>query len=563
MAANEVTERQSVSGDDRWGPDLARRRGPRWTDVVAVLAVLAPFVVVGIRYGTGASLVAGGDQALIELDLFDLANLHQGVGLYSRMGWAHPGPAWLVLLSPVYWALGGDGAALVAASLVVHAVVAVLVVLVAGGGSRWHRPVAAAVVLLYVLRMPAVDFLGVWNPFALLLPTALLLLVAGRAAAGSLPATVGTLVVGSYLVQTHVGTVPLVGLVGLVAAGSLALRARGRRLAELGARGRRASVALIGLLLVMWIPPVVQQLTAPPGSGNLRLLAAGLLHGEPGAASPTWTDALSTTGQQLGATVFGWPAQPALVNTAILTPAVIAAVVVQLVGCAVVAVLGWRTGVAEAGRLAAVTGAATVAGLVSVHSVTGLLMNYLVLWITVLPAVLLIAGLWLLGSWAASPPAWLTIPPVIARRRLLWGGLVALGGAAAAAVLAVGLTLSLDRGSGTLLGDQPGAAGAADLALDALPAPEDAADRVFLDIRDVSTWTTATAVALDLERAGYEVRVADEWVYGFGTDRRADGSEQWVVALQPTDPGAGPLPDEVGQVAAQYGLVAVVVQSLR
>lgn len=559
MATSSVGDRPGPVVDDRWGAEPRRPRAVRALDVVAVAVVMIPFLVAGIRYGTTGSLVAGGDQALIELDLFDLGRLHQGVGLYSRMGWAHPGPAWLVLLYPVYWLLGQDGAALVAASLVVHAALAALVVLAAGNGARWHRPVAAAVVLLYVLRMPAGDFVGVWNPFALLVPTALLLLLAARACGGSVAAGAATLLVGSFLVQTHVGTVPLVGLLSAVAVVVLAVRARRGSLAPRGRWSVRGTWALLVLLVLVWVPPVVQQLTAT-GEGNLRLLAAGLLHGEPGAVSPTWTDTVSTTGQQLGAAVFGWPAQPAPVDTSILTPAVVAAVVVQLAGCLVVAVLGMRTGARAAGRLAAVTGLATVAGAVSVHSITGPLLNYLVLWISVLPAVLALAGLWLLGAWAAAAPPWLPAARALAGRARLLGGLAALGATVLAGVLAAGLTASLVRGSDTLLGDQPGAAEAADLALRALPAPADGAERVLLDIRDIDTWTTATQVALRLERAGYSVRVADEWVYGFGVDRRADGTEEWLVGLQPVDPGAGAVPDEVGQVTAQYGPVAVVVE---
>lgn len=558
VVTGEVQQQRTEA--DAWVP-ATPRRGPRPLDVLAVVAVLVPFCVVGVRYGLTGQLVGGGDQALIELDLFDLGNLHQGVGLYSRMGWAHPGPAWLVLMAPWYWLFGSSGAALVAASLLVHGLVAALVVVVAGHGARWHRPVAAAVVLLYVLRMPAVDFVGVWNPFALLLPTMLVVLLAARACAGSLVAGAATLVVGSYLVQTHVGTVPLVGAVGLVAAVALLVRWRRHRLPDPGRAGRRGLVALGGLLLLVWVPPVVQQLTAD-GTGNLRLLAGGLLAGEPGAPSPTWADTVSTTGQQLGAAVFGWPAQPALVDATILTPAVVAAVVVQLLGCAVVAVAGLRTGVPAAGWLAAVTGTATVAGVVSVHSITGLLLNYLVLWISVLPGLLLLAGIWLLGAWAVTPPPRVPTARWTAGRGPLLGSVAALSGALATVVLAVGLTLSLQRGAETMLGDQPGAAEAARLALDALPAADGEDRRVLLDIRDVDTWTTATAVALELEQAGYDVTVADQWVYGFGVDRRADGAESWTVALQPLDPGAGELPNQVGAVTAQYGLVAVVVEPL-
>jgi hypothetical protein len=559
MAATSTTDHRAhpVAGS----PAPVRRRRPHLTDVLAVVAVLVPFGVVGIRYGLQGELSFGGDQALIQLDLLDLLDLHQGVGLYSRMGWAHPGPAWLVLLAPFYGLFGSTGAALTAASLLVHGLMAALVVVAAGFGGRWHRPAAAAVVLAYVLRMPAADFVGVWNPFALLLPTALLLLVAARACRGSVVAGVGTLVVGSYLVQTHVGTVPLAGAVGLVVVVVLGVQWVRSRSVRPGRSTVLGLVASSVLLVAMWVPPVVQQLTAT-GEGNLRMLADSILHGDPTAVSPSWSDTVSTVGQQLGASVFGWPALPAVVDPTILTPAVVAAVAVQVLACLMVAVLGLRTGVPAAGWLALVTLVATLAGIVSVHSITGLLLNYLVLWISILPAVALLAGIILVGGWAGRRVA-RTVPSPPADRRLpdarAAGVLTAVGATVLAMGLAVGTTLSLQSAAPLGPGGQPGVVAAANLAVGALPGPDGADARVLLDIRDVDTWTTATAVALRLEQAGYHVTVADEWVYGFGQDRRADGDETWVVSLASAPAGTPPLDGQVGTVTGQNGELAVAV----
>jgi hypothetical protein len=530
----------------------SRRRAPRLPDVLSVVLTAAPFWVVGIGYGLTGHLVWGGDQALIGLDAFDVRHLDQAVGPYSRMGWAHPGPAWMVLLAPFYWLFGSTGQGLVAASMIVHGVVAALVVVAAGAGARWQRPLMAVVVLVYVLRMPSIDFVGVWNPFALLFPAMLLVLVAARACAGSLPALATSLVIGSFLVQTHVGTAPLVGLVGLTMAVPLAVRAVRHRLPA----PDRAALVRIGVAVaatvVMWIPPVWQQLRAAPGEGNLRMLAAYLLHGDPSAGTHTWREALSATGQLLGAPVYGWPAEPAVVETNRLTAAVIAAVVVTLLGGVAVAVVGRRLGAVTASWAGVLTTVACLAGLLSAHQVTGPLMNYLLLWISVLPAVLLFAAVSVLGrGWRSAP---VRMPD-----RLTSAQTVAWVLTAAGAVLAVAIAVSLHRSADTLT-DQPGAAEAAELALKALPAAEDGDPPVFLDIPDVSVWTTATAVALELEQAGHRVSVADTWVYSFGADRASTGDEQWRVVLQPVSPGEGNLPDQVGVVQAANGTDAVIVQ---
>ncbi len=523
------------------------RRG-RIVDGVAVAAAALPFVVAAVAVLAGREIVYGGDQALLALDTFHVRNLEQPLGAYSRTGWAHPGPAWLVLLAPFYWAFGSDGSALVAASLLVHALFAALVVVLAGTGRPWQRPLMAAVVLVYVIAMPAMEFVGVWNPFAALLPTIALLLLAARACAGSVTALAGALLVGSFLVQTHIGTAPLVVLVVLAAAVVVAVRLRRDRSARPGRPAVRRALLLLAASVAVWLPPLWQQLTAPAGRGNLGLLLDYFLHGDPTAegGSHTWREAVSATGQMLGSPVFGWQPAPAPIDVGILTPAVVAALVVQLLGAAVVVLLGRGRGTAS--WLAAVTAVATVAALVAARTVTGPVHNYLLAWVTVLPAVLLFAGI------AVLVERWDT-------RGLLSGRTGPVVLTVVALVLAGAAAFSLQRATGEIP-DQPGAEEASRLALDALPDPDDAST-VLLDIPDVDVWTTATTVALELEQAGYRVAVEEEWVYGFGSDRAATGEESWEVALVPVDgPDAPARPGQVGVVGTAGGPAAVVVREL-
>ncbi|MGY5885431.1 hypothetical protein [Modestobacter lacusdianchii] len=514
--------------------------------VLSGIAVAVPVVVVAVVQLASGTLVLGGDQALIGLDALDARHLDQGVGSYSRMGWAHPGPAWTYLLAPLWWVLGSTGQALVAASLAVHALFAVLVVVAAGGERPWQRPLVAAVVLLYVLRMPAIVFVNVWNPFALLLPTFLLCLVAARACAGSLASFATVVLVASFLLQTHVGTVPLVGLVGLVVVVATGLRlVRGQVDRPDRAGWTRVGLAVGGVVLI-WVPPLWQQLsTASSGQGNLGMLADYFTSGgDPAAQTHTWAEAFSSVGQLLGASVFGWPATPGPVDTTILTAAVVCAVLVQLGGGVAVAVLAFRAGATRTGWLAVLTAVAVVAGLVAGRTVTGELQNYLLLWVTVLPPALLVAGASLvLHRWPAG-----------AGTSVLR---VAAIGTVAAVVLAVGVGLSLERSADTQLGSQPAAEEAGHLLLDALP---DEDSTVLLDIADVGAWTTATSVALDLELAGHRVSVEETWVYSFGQDRRSDGDEEWIATLVPITEGQPALPGQLGVVAAINGPTAVLLE---
>lgn len=538
-----------ASAMDRPRSDLVSDRS-RLIDLMSILVSAAPFWVAAAALLATDRLVLGGDQALIGLDALDARQLEQGVGPYSRMGWAHPGPAWLYLLAPLWWVFGSTGQALVAASLILHGVAAALVVVAAGGQRVWHRPLAAVVVLAYVVRMPAVDLVSVWNPFALLLPMMLLLLLAARAWSGGLAAVVLTALLASMVLQTHIGTVPIVGLVALLTALVVVVRiGRGTFARPTSREWVLTGAATVGLFLI-WAPVVLQQVFPPaPGRGNVSLILAYVrADSTETEQGHDWVEAVSATGQLLGAPVYGWLAEPRVLDTAVTSPAVIYALLVTALGGLAVAVLGWRwREVVAAGAGAAVT-VACVAALISARAVTGEMYNYLLLWVTVLPAVLLLAGVTVLLSRLRGR-----------RPRVAVAGLLALF------ALALGVRAGVDlRDAGVdRLPDQPGAAQVADLATRALPAAGAGDPPVFLDITDVSMWTTATSVALELALAGYDVSVAPEWVYSFGEDRRSRGDERWRLALVGVDANQPSLPGQLGLVATSGGPTAVVLEPAR
>lgn len=470
----------------------------------------APFLVAAARFAATGDLVLGSDFALTALDITDAGRLDQATGPYSRWGWAHPGPAWFALLLPVFALLGSSGSALVAASLVLHGAFAALVVAAAGRSRPWAQPVTAAVLLLYVLRMPDRVFALVWNPYALLLPTVLLLLLAARAALGSLPAAAGTVLVGSYLVQTHVGTVPLVGLVGGVAAAGAALTAWRGGLPERTRRDGHLAAAGVAATALLWLPPLLQQLTAAPGEGNLAALAGHFTAEQAeGTLSYSWPQAFSAFAQMVGMPVHGWQAMAGDIDTGDRSLGVLVTGVGQLAGSAALLVAGLLLHRRRSVATGALLLAGGVAGIVACHSVTGAMSNYLAVWITVLPAVLLVG--------------WLDLVLDRVSRGLRFG-------AVALSALALLTTTALIAATDDLA-DPPGVVEATRLALDELPEPAAGDPPVLVDIATADLWPTATGVALQLEQAGYRVTVDPQWTKLFGSDREVRGTEAWRLTV--------------------------------
>ncbi len=491
---------------------VRQRLGWLWMALAA-----APFLIAAVRFAVVGELTLGSDFALTALDVTDAGRLDQAIGPYSRWGWAHPGPAWFSLLHPVFAVLGSTGAALVVASLTLHGLFAALVVAAAGRSRPWAQPLAAGLLLLYVLRMPDRVFALVWNPYALLLPTALLLALGARAALGNLPAAAGTVIVGSYLVQTHVGTAPLVGLVVLAVAVGAALTAWRRELPERGRREWYLAAAGVAAAALLWLPPLVQQLTAAPGEGNLGTLAAYFAAEKTeGALTYTWPQAFSAFAQMLGMPVHGWQAAAGDIDTGDRSWGVLVTGGAQLAGAAALLVVGLLIGRRRSAALGAVLLAGSGAGLVACHSVTGAMSNYLAVWITVLPAVLLFG--WLDLAAARLAP----------RRRA--GTRAVVVAAVLATALAAGTTTVLASATDALA-DQPGVDDAARIALAELPAPAAGQPPVLLDIASDALWPTATGIALQLEQAGHRVSVDPSWTKLFGRDRVAHGTEIWRLTV--------------------------------
>lgn len=114
-----------------------------------------------------------------------------------------------------------------------------------------------------------------WQPHSLLLPFLFLLTLVWSMAAGDRAALPWAVAVASLVVQTHLSYVvllPLLLLVGVV--GLVAATWSDRR------RLRRPVFVAVGVAVVCWLQPLVQQF-AGPGRGNLGELATSVGKGDP------------------------------------------------------------------------------------------------------------------------------------------------------------------------------------------------------------------------------------------------------------------------------------------
>jgi hypothetical protein len=278
---------------------------------------------------------------------------------------------------------GGMSAAVVLLALIC---LAVLIVLCAGvRGGVWAATFA---VVVFLWRFDVERLRDPWNPYFVIFPTALSLVLAACVVAGRhrRACLLGLVVVASLAVQTHVGSAPIVLAAALVALIFVLPRLSG------GSR-RQAIIDLAlatAVFLVAWSLPLWQQLTGK--TGNLRELAyfffkAKEQHPSFGQTAKLVTGVLALspapTGDRYGV------ASPFLPPVR-LTAAAVAVAVVVVVIVVFGAWLGWRshdrlllaiTAMALVGTLMAYVAGREIAGQLYPYLLTPMLGVALTLWV--------------------------------------------------------------------------------------------------------------------------------------------------------------------------------------
>ncbi len=225
-----------------------------------------------------------GDQALIDIEARNSLVGRNLLGVYDRYGWHHLGPLWLLVLGVARWLGGGSALATALGSYFLQALAVVAIVVVAYRMRRGLTGWWAALVLLGYEWSFGLERIGtIWAPYAIALPTALLVLLVADVVVSRdpWPSTIAAVVCASFLSQTDVGTVGVV-LVLVVAAPFLRVTARGalvvdhegtrRRSSGAGAWGwatahwRSRAATLAAIVGVLWLPTLIQQFSTRPGN---------------------------------------------------------------------------------------------------------------------------------------------------------------------------------------------------------------------------------------------------------------------------------------------------------
>jgi hypothetical protein len=491
---------------------------------IAVIAVALPFAfecfTIIVNPGHGP-IYSWGDQAFLSIATKTAAGWQQLLGPYDRFGWHHPGPTYFYLQSLPFHSLA-SGQTLFFGASTINALAAMMCVATVWRRIGYRAAMWAGICVVYLAIALGPDLLrNPWNPYVVIMPMCLLVILCGSSASGSWLSLLGSLLIGSYLVQTDVGTAPAVVVLLLTAlAVLLILRRRwpaGARPMPL-ARGR-LRIALTGLgaaaLVAMWVPPLIQQVTGRPG--NLTLLWSFFTAGHPRHSVGEAVHAVGAINARL--------TFRSLDVLAVAPGSYDVAVYAGLAASVVAVAVALRRRHRFALGLGVMALVGQLASIAAVTRVVGPIGTYLVLWEIALPVVAVLAlGLAIFGHGER--------PTVGVRDGSPWTGVVVRHG------LEVGLAIGTIVAASVFtvrVGQLPPistfSAVAAGQAWEMVsPQLRSADTSVLVDLGSPASWPLGAGLADALDQHGVNPAVPKNWAFLFGTDT-ATGREPAVVTL--------------------------------
>ena len=399
-----VAEIGDGDGDrDGWSqPPATHHSGPRfgrWLPLVVALLVAMPIFAALLKM-VGDHWYPAGDMAQAELHMRGFFRTPPLVGAAGRIvsdtgvQGSHPGPSLWVAMYPVYALFGRSSFGLMAAVVSVHVVsiAGALWLALRRGGLVLMMLVAVALALIVRASGPAFA-IEPWNPWLAVLPFAVFLLAAWSVLDGARGCWLLTAVAGWHTIQCHAGYAPIV--VVTMAAVFVADALAGRRSGDLARRLRMWMLVVIATVL-MWLPPVLDQLKRSPG--NLAILWQHFVSPrEPvlpnGVVGRIIADQFNLAGP--------WVAGPELPGPGELggnLPGLLLLAALWIAGFAAAR----RSGAASTLRLHAILAGTAIIGMVSITRIFGGYFEYTIRWVWVLVGMVVAASVWSLWQARSS-----------------------------------------------------------------------------------------------------------------------------------------------------------------
>jgi len=387
------------SGDDEATVPTRARTALLVVGLVTVAAGIPLAVALGVLHSPRWYPLL--DLAQTELRVRDVGTADSPlVGLAGRitgddgLQGSHPGPLSFWGLAPFYTLLGRTAWAMQGAAVALNLLAMGIAVWIAHRRGGRYAAVGTAVALAVLMHAYGRWLTEPWNPYMPMLWWVVFLLALWSVLCDDLPTLPVAVFAGSFCAQTHIPYAGLIfgmgGLLTLVVAWRFWTRRK-----DPEAQTRRLLLRWVlpsaGLLVVLWLPPVIDQVVHD--RGNLELIVESFTReGNEEAGLRTAAEVLTVNlsvenlwqdhGDDSTAAVDGGLGNP----WALLL----------LATAAGTAALAWRRGYRDLLQLHALLGAALVLGVLAVSRIFDTMWYYLLLWAWGLMVLALLTSVWTL-----------------------------------------------------------------------------------------------------------------------------------------------------------------------
>jgi hypothetical protein len=493
--------------------------------LATLVAVIGGLVLISLAR-QAADVTPTSDTAVIESYTLMALRGQLLLGPYSRFQWHHPGPLYFFWMAPFYGLAGFRTVGLNAAALTLNLASFAVIAAVVTRRRAGFLAISICLTIAIFLWRAGEMLTSPWNPHIPVLAMMALIVTAADAVSGTPMMLPGVAMFASLVGQTHVGLLPSALAIGSIAlAGAAVARPASRAVSDtaMGSRvrhGRFGSPVLITgvVLIVLWIPPIVEQLTSHPG--NITQLWTFFVsdphRGQTFAtAVSAWSDMVSGLVRPDFYVAHGWPLRESRVKWSE------ALAVVQLIGLLLSGAWAFRAGRRFEAALAALLVLVALLALGSATRIEGSVFDHEVFWISALGVlnmallVGLIAGLVLNRRFPSLSTA--SIASTICWLSVVWAAVIGVRHLQEAVVHS------------------------------ANPGVESEAARAVADdlqqylqhehiIRplvriDQDAWGMAAGVILRLQKAGVPVAVEDDWIAMFTPAFAASGQEPVALTV--------------------------------
>jgi hypothetical protein len=212
-----------------------------------------------------------GDDATLETRVVNASRNVQYLGPYSRFGWNHPGPLYFYILLPFYKLFSmGAQSLFVGATFINIISILVLLFFLYKSENNYFFFFTAFLFSLYIYGFLGLHvFRNIWNPHVTILPFTAFIFVSVHLSRGNLKVLPLSILLSSFVVQTHVAYAPAVVVIFLIAILLYILEKlkEEKKIKSLFSKDVLKIIGIsAGIFIMLWILPIIEALKNPPGN---------------------------------------------------------------------------------------------------------------------------------------------------------------------------------------------------------------------------------------------------------------------------------------------------------